>query len=724
MNILICGKNTLYLKNLAERLKREKNEIHYISGSKAAEKAGNFVFQQFDFEYTNPNIGRIVKNTKADVMVLLGATDRNFSWRNPADDAMAFVSGMSSLMMAAKGAGVKKIIFVSSITVVESHTDSLEEGTVSAALSTMNDAIIQVENLCRNITDSHTEAVILRLPGETGYYDINANNDFCLLAAERYMFGSKLSYFPDSVHTIMHYMDAAEAIIKTINYKSEEPKRLFQIQGLVFTEQEYVDALIRTEQHKECTPSPDTTKTVGVTNAAHLETNDEELLGLKLRFGLQEIAEKLCKACLAYKKETEPKKKRRFHILPLIEAFAAAVIVTVISYFLRQTWVGDSFSLFTLYSLLFGAVYGTTYGLLSGVLATIGTLIIQWQDVGLINTIENYSFFLVFLQLILVGVIAGYIHDKYVRKTTTLTEERNYLAQEVNDLTRINDNNIYVKNVYEKRLVGYENSLPRLYELTSQLDFMEPENVIFHANIVAQQLLEVEDVAIYMSSQKSSYFRLNAANSRRATSCGKSFKYDEDCFLYSAFELDEIFKNTKMDPALPSFAGTVRDGDRINAIIMVWTRDIHKVNQYEADMLAIVCRLIEKSMIRANLYDEATRDESYIEGTRIMKEEVFLRRFQNFEEGRQQGVFTYALLRFDSSGDDAIKVQKLLRDTDILGIADNALYIILPFSTADDLQFVTKRFEENGIKIIPAETATLENYIARKMEEEQKAEEA
>ena len=122
MNILICGQNTPYLQSLAGRLKREKNEIHYISGSKASDKVGRVVFQQFDFEYTNANIGRIVKSAKPDVMILLGATDRNFTWRNPVDDAMTFVSGMSSLLMAAKGAGVRRIIFVSSLTVFENNT--------------------------------------------------------------------------------------------------------------------------------------------------------------------------------------------------------------------------------------------------------------------------------------------------------------------------------------------------------------------------------------------------------------------------------------------------------------------------------------------------------------------------------------------------------------------------------------------------------------------------
>ena len=178
MNILICGKNTPYIKTLAERLKREKNEIHYISGSKASEKLGNAVFQQFDFEYTNPNIARIVKSTKAEVMVLLGASDKNYSWRNPPDDAMTFVSGMSSLMMAAKGAGVKKIIYISSIDVFENNKGRITGQTEPFASSPMLDAFVEVEDICRHFVGEQIETFILRLPQVTGYNDINMLNDF------------------------------------------------------------------------------------------------------------------------------------------------------------------------------------------------------------------------------------------------------------------------------------------------------------------------------------------------------------------------------------------------------------------------------------------------------------------------------------------------------------------------------------------------------------------
>lgn len=701
MNILICGKNTPYTKNLAERLKREKNEIHYISGSKAADKMGSAVFQQFDFEYTNPNIGRIVKSARADVMVLLGSSDKTYSWRNPPDDAMTFVSGMSSLLMAAKGAGVKKVIYISSIEVFEKNQGEPLCATEPETASPMLDAFAQVENLCLNFEEEEMEVEILRLPPVTGYYDINALNDFCLMAVSRCFYNDKFAFCPERVHTTMHYQDAADAIIKLIGIPFNKDKRIYQMQGVTFTEQDVMDVLGGKGWKGVSSAEKIKDKTAEDYPAAHLGESDEDNVGSRPRFAIPEIIEQLCRACEIHKKQEEKNPDKRLHFLPVIEAVAGAVLVTLVTYFLRKTWVGDHFSFFTIYALLFGGVYGTTYGLFSGLLATIGTLVIQWNDAGLINALENYYFFLYFLQFILVGVIAGYMHDSYVRKTTSLREERNYLAAEVNDLTRINDNSIYVNNVYEKRLVGYENSLPRLYEMTSRLDFLESEMVIFQAALVARELLEVEDVAVYMSSQRSKYFRLSAATSERAVVCGKSYKYDEEAFLYSAFEKREIYKNKEMNREQPSFAGCVMDEDRINAIIMVWTRDIHKINQYECDMLAIVCRLIENSMARATMYLDAVRHENYINDTRIMKEVPFLQHYHNYLEGSRQGVFNFSLLYIPPEEGGVEEVQRMTRDTDVIGQVDGAIFILLPFANDSDSAHVAKRFLDAGMTITP-----------------------
>ena len=227
---------------------------------------------------------------------------------------------------------------------------------------------------------------------------------------------------------------------------------------------------------------------------------------------------------------------------------------------------------------------------------------------------------------------------------------------------------------------------------------------------MARELLEVEDVAIYMSSQRSSYFRLSAATSEEATVCGKSFKYDENAFLFPAFEQREIYKNNRMDENCPSFAGAVMEESRVNAIIMVWTKNLHKVNQYECDMLAIVCRLIESSMIRANRYLDAVRHENYIEGTRILKEGPFLESYHHYLEGSSQGVFHFSLLYLAPEEADTDAVQRMTRDTDVLGMAGGAVYILLPFANEGDSAFVVKRFAEAGMNVVSVPKEQLENY--------------
>ncbi|MFR5915624.1 MAG: hypothetical protein ACLUGJ_11545 [Blautia wexlerae] len=64
------------------------------------------------------------------------------------------------------------------------------------------------------------------------------------------------------------------------------------------------------------------------------------------------------------------------------------------------------------------------------------------------------------LQILVVsGVIVGHMKDKYRRKNGDLEDEKKYYQSELVDMTRIYDGNRYVKEIYEKRIVNYENSM-------------------------------------------------------------------------------------------------------------------------------------------------------------------------------------------------------------------------------------------------------------------------
>lgn len=68
------------------------------------------------------------------------------------------------------------------------------------------------------------------------------------------------------------------------------------------------------------------------------------------------------------------------------------------------------------------------------------------------------------------------MRDKYRRKNQNLADKNNFNKNKASDLTRINDSNDCVRNLFERCLMGYRNSLARIYEITSQLDYRNAAN--------------------------------------------------------------------------------------------------------------------------------------------------------------------------------------------------------------------------------------------------------
>ena len=730
MNILICGRQGGLCRQLAERLSREKGEIYYISGNKSDEKLSKSVFQEYYFPYLNENINQIILGTRPEIMIVAGAADSNFSWRNPEKDATEFVTCMTSLFMAAQNAGVKELVYVSSTEIFENNKEeSIDIKTQPSADSVRLRAFVRTEKLLedfRNLDNSpdSMQIRILRLPPVFGDYS-DGSNEFCLRTATDYIQSGTIHIFSSLVHTGIFFRDAAEAVIRCAMKKEGEALPLYQVKGLVFTEEELANALLQTGWNKgayiERSTSEDEASIRMDCPPSRIAPESEISLGLRLRYNLQSACDLLCKECLRRRKEVQKAERSTVQILPVIESVVFALIAYFVTVWLSGTWVGDNLNFFIIYVLTLAVVYGTSHGLFASILGGTGLLFVMMQEDSFLDVVTDYSFYLRFLQLIIVGVIAGYIRDRYARQNKGLTEERNYLTTELSEVTRINDNNVYVKNIYEKRLVGYENSLSRIYELTSRLDYMESQKVTFQAVHMISELMEMKDVAIYTASRRSKFMRLAAYTSDLALSCGKSLKFDVDTFLYDDLANKRIYTNKNLAEKKPTFGGAVYSGDQLLSVILVWTDDLRQVNLYASDTLAIACKLVEKSMARAFLYEESLRNDTYVGGTNIMKPDAFLKMLDIYEDGRKQGLLTFTVLRILLNGHTLEEAAKFVRETDYVGIINNIVTVILSNSTMEDAQFVLKRYASKGMEAVPVNPQMVIDDAARI---EQKTQEA
>ena len=705
MNILVCGKKTPFTELLFERLHKERNELYFLSGSPASERIGRFAFQQYDFAYTNKNISRIVSGCNPDCMVILGAADMNFVWRKTDQDSSEYISGIAALLVAAQTAGISNVIYISNIDVFEQNEEEvLTKESIPIAQKARLASFVRAEELCGQFNDEKMKITILRLPEIFGYDDENSS-EFILRSTRSYLRKGKITCAPDRLHSAMFYSDAVEAILRVLAVPDKERELLYQLKGITYTENQPVNLLLESGRKKGATVEKITDDgTKFPYPPANITEFDEEKLGFSLRYDLRSGIDKLLHDCMRYQKRETLEDGWMLNVLPVLEAIVICIACAVATRLLASTWVGENVYLFILYVILFGAVYGTPYALFTSLLSVIAVFVLRYLNASFKTTSSNYQFFLSFLVFVVAGVIAGYMRDKFYRRNRNLEEEKNYYNSELSDLSSIYEDNEYVKDVYEKRLTAYENSLSKIYELTDQLDYLESKKVVFRTVKVVQDLLEMKDVAVYVASRRSAYFRLAAASTGLAASCGKSLRFDKECFLYDAVSRQEIYQNREFDTKLPSFGGGVyTDGD-LSAIILVWTDDLRQVNLYKSDMLALICRLAEKSMARAEMYEESIRVGAYVEGTNILNSSSFDEILDTYKEGQKQGLFSYTMLCVELREGMALEtVSGLVRDTDVLGLKENCIYIILAYSEKDDAEYVIRRFASKGIEAVITE---------------------
>jgi len=428
--------------------------------------------------------------------------------------------------------------------------------------------------------------------------------------------------------------------------------------------------------------------------------------GFYLRRKLEQSIDEICRVITEEKilhekkkKKIEGKNKWVFSLIETLVLFALAYFLTLVT---DGTWVGDVVNFYIIYVVLIAVTHGMTQTLLASMLSIFGnvTFIISKHGVqGIVGNLEPYAWI---LQLLIIGALVAYMRDKYKVGLRDAKEDIKYLNEELIEINEINESNVYIKDIYEKRLISYKNSLSRLYDVTTALDFLEPQKVIFQATSVISRLMECNDIAIYIGNGKSKYYRLAAATSEHSKQLGKSFALEEKTDIFQALLEKDIYRNKGLVDKMPTMAGATYNNNMITAIIMVWTDTLEGSTMYQINLLSILCRLIERSILRAYDFMDALADESFYTNSTIMKSEAFIKQYEIYKEGKEQGLLDYSILNLvlsENKTKETKLASKLIRDTDYIGVVGKKVKILLTSTNSEETNAVIKRFQDNKLKV-------------------------
>ena len=277
-------------------------------------------------------------------------------------------------------------------------------------------------------------------------------------------------------------------------------------------------------------------------------------------------------------------------------------------------------------------------------------------------------------------------------------------------MSDINGSNVRVKDVLSDQLVNQNDSIGKIYEVTSSLDQYEPEEVLFYAADVVAKIMHCKDVAIY-STADDEYARLVSSTSDKARSLGNSIHYKKMEQMYEVLSQKKVYINKNMTEEYPMMANAIFGGDQMQIIIMVWGISWERMTLGQANVLAIVSYLTQNALLHADKYMEVLRSQRYVGNTHVMEPEAYAKLVSAFIRAREKGFTKCSLINlmiYQSMPLEELDVRldQVLRNTDVIGYkADGSLQVLLANSGPTDAEFAMKRLRDAGFECQAEEEA-------------------
>ncbi|MBP5280154.1 MAG: NAD(P)-dependent oxidoreductase [Erysipelotrichaceae bacterium] len=728
MNILMIGGSNVLMNHMIEKYRKEGHRIFILTGSRYKNAWYERSFERYDFPYDAINIPEVFESVDPDVIIYLGAYDSNYTWKFDRYECGKYVSGVINLLMAFSSVKKGRFIYLSSEDVfLASDKEGYKEDDETNASSFRGMAIKQGEDLCKSYAFSRGLDIVTVRFGGLYYLPLNLdeinsrvsqmiledmrnhqinirrnNNLSFIFDADAIQFLISLIYKDkpeyDTYHisskTIISERQLAEMIADSIVKNGGEETRVLEVEGLpdgVVLDSERFTAEFSTNRFARIEDGIDLISRYMLGHADVFLYDKQEKKSLIER--IREKGNWLFKA-----------------VLPFVEN----MILFIPFFMLNNRAVGSQYfskiDFYLLYVLLFSIVYGQQQATFSAILATAGYIFRQMYNRSGFEVLLDYNTYIWIAQLFIVGLSVGYLKDQIKKDREEAAEDHSFMSVQLEDIKEINESNVHIKNVLETQVVSQEESVGKVYSITSTLDQYSSDEVLFKAVAILQELLGTKDIAIYTVANDD-YARLFTAASEKAMSLGNSIKYREMEEVYEQISQKRVYINKKLDDRYPLMANAIYDREKMKLIVFAWGIPWERMTLSEANLLAVASSLIQNAVLQANRYMNAISNDRYVENTKVLKHSEFEKMVTAYTNAENERLTEFTLLRFDLDGDTLADksetVAKKLRLSDYLGEIDNELYALLTNTDDAGGEFVIKRFKDNGIK---CEKVRVSNY--------------
>lgn len=386
---------------------------------------------------------------------------------------------------------------------------------------------------------------------------------------------------------------------------------------------------------------------------------------------------------------------------------------------LRLTHVSIQFQMIDfrlLYIVTMGTMYNIPMGLGAAALASL-SLAYEYSrsGIGWLTLFYEPTNWLPFIAYFSIGALCGYIRSKDSYLLQSVTKEKDSLTERYNYLEQLNLDVLQEKQEYKQQIIGSRDSFGKIFSISQQLNRLHPRQLFSQALEVIETVMRNDHVAIYSCPGQAPYGRLavSSADLHLPHSLPMAAYYEK----LNEVQQGEVWVNRALDEQLPVYLYGIRQEGGLAVIILIQSAPYDQLTLYYENLFRVICGLISNSLINAMRYQEAVRHTKCVEGTdNVLSDPYFLEELEIALRAMEQKQSTHLLLHILSDGKSSVgemgcRLADCIRASDIIGLHDGKLYVILSQANPSDLPIISKRLGSAGLQYrlldIPQQTELL-----------------
>lgn len=398
-----------------------------------------------------------------------------------------------------------------------------------------------------------------------------------------------------------------------------------------------------------------------------------------------------------------------------VETVLGAAVMQLMLGVVNQNTVFSVIDVRLLFVVLIGSMHGSFFGWLAGIIAYVSFGISFVATGGnawdLLLNMDNWIPLVLYL---LAGGITGYVRSNHDNREQMLTDLNLRTREDLENLQEIHQQTCDMRDSLMEQVVNSHDSYGKIYGVVEQLDTMYPDEILFHALNIYEDILSNKSITIYYREKKASFIRKLVESNEVEESGGFSLDIRKFPDLLESVETNSLYTNKEFLKGYPSYCISMEASSSYQFIMMIWNAKPSQYSKYYQNLIIVLSRLIRISLTKALEFQLSP--DRYIGNTSFLKQDEFLQIWLTRRKMKLNNVGEYIIFRFSSALPDDVlsnRFKTILRALDSAGkMNDGRRYVLIMQATEASAEPILRRLESAGVAASLVSEKELESYLS------------